>query len=496
MIPSDTPPLQPITPAYRVSILEAFQLAQLRSATLDILADVGVHCPSPLGLKIFAEHGGRVDFAAQIVKLPPDAVESAMSCAPRFYVMGARSPTHDLNLDGRSTYLATDGCGVETIDFATRQRRPSCKQDVAEMARVSDYLSSIGFYWPIVSAQDFPSTAPLHELDAAFNNTVKHVQSETIMGARMARYAVEMARVIAGDEQALRARPPLSLLVCCIAPLGLDADGIESALALAAAGLPVGFMSMANLGSTGPATPAGGLVVGDAEIVAALTLIQMAHPGAPVFHSMMPGIMHPRTGAYLATAWEGTLLYPVGVEMAHHWGVPSLAGVFATDAAVPGWQSAGDAASSLLLCALAGAETGSGLGLLESCRLLYPEAILLDSDIYHRIRVEAGGLDTRPAALALDVIRQVGPRGNFLKHPHTREGLRRLSFSELTSRPAPQGRYQDPIRLAQEKFKWILENHHPQPLEPMQQRELQRILETADKEFAQPAAPAAHQATA
>ena len=24
------------------------------------------------------------------------------------------------------------------------------------MARVSDYLSSIGFYWPIVSAQDFP----------------------------------------------------------------------------------------------------------------------------------------------------------------------------------------------------------------------------------------------------------------------------------------------------------------------------------------------------
>ena len=265
-----------------------------------------------------------------------------MSHAPRFYIMGARSRrSRPAPWMARRTYLATDGCGVETIDFVTRQRRPSCKEDVAAMARVSDYLTSIGFYWPIVSAQDLPSTAPLHELDAAYNNTVKHVQSETIMGAAMARYAVEMARVIAGDEAGMRRRPPLSLLVCCIAPLGLDRDGIESALTLAAAGLPVGFMSMANLGSTGPATPAGTLVVGDAEIVAALTLIQMAHPGAPVFHSMMPGIMHPRTGAYLATAWEGTLLYPVGVEMAHQWGVPSLAGVFATDAPVPGWQSAG-----------------------------------------------------------------------------------------------------------------------------------------------------------
>ena len=224
-------------------------------------------------------------------------------------------------------------------------------------------------------------------------------------------------------------------------------------------------------------------MVGDAEIVAALTLIQMQYPGAPVFHSMMPGIMHPRTGAYLGTAWEGTLLYPVGVEMAHHWGVPSLAGVFATDAAVPGWQSAGDAASSLMLCALVGAETGSGLGLLESCRLLYPEAIVLDSDIYHRVRLEAGGLDTSPAALALDVIRDVGPRGHFLKHSHTRNGLRDVSYSELANQPAPHGGYEDPVKLAQARINWILKNHHPEPLAPKQQRELQRILDAAEKEF-------------
>jgi trimethylamine--corrinoid protein Co-methyltransferase len=480
---SETPPLQPITPAYHVRILSDEQLQQLKSATLEILRETGVHCPSNKVLNIYAEHGAQVDFGAQIVKLPSDLVLKAMSRAPRFYTMGARSSAHDLKLDGKSTYLATDGCGVEVIDFATRQRRTSCKDDVAKMARMSDYLSSIGFYWPIVSAQDFPTTAPLHELSASYNNTVKHIQSETIMGEKLAYYAVEMARIIAGDAVTLRTRPPLSLLVCCIAPLGLDREGMESALVLAAAGQPVGFMSMANVGSTGPATLAGTLVVADAEIVAAMTLIQMAYPGAPVFHSMMPGVMHPHTGAYLATAWEGTILYPIGVEMAHNWGVPTLAGVFATDGQVPGWQSAGDGASSLMLCALAGADTGSGLGLLESCTLLYPEEILLDSDIYHRVRFEAAGLDTNPEAMALEVIQKVGPRGQFLRQRHTRDNLHRRIFSDLTAQPASDGSLRDPIEVAREKADWILANHHPEPLADAQQKELTRILNRADHEL-------------
>lgn len=193
--------------------------------------------------------------------------------------------------------------------------------------------------------------------------------------------------------------------------------------------------------------------------------------------------MHPRTGGYLATTWEGTLLYPIGVEMAHHWGVPTLAGVFATDGRTPGWQSAGDAASSLMLCALAGAETGAGLGLLESCSILYPESILLDSDIYHRVRTEAAGLDTSREEMALDVIKQVGPRGLYLKQRHTRENLKRRKYSELTTQAHPSGKMRDPVEVAREKVDWILSNHHPQPLDAAQQAELTRILAAADREI-------------
>ncbi len=480
MAESETPPLEPILPGYRLRILSDDQLEQLRSATLEILDEAGIHCPSEKALAIYAEHGAQVDFDDRIVKLPPEAVLSAMSRAPRFYTLGARSATHDLTLDGTAMYCATDGCGVETIDFETRQRRPSVKEDVAKMARVSDYLSSIAFYWPMVSAQDHPATAPLHEVEASFNNTVKHVQSETLMGEKTARYAVEMAKVITDNEKTLRDRPPLSSLICTIAPLGLDDGGMESALVFAEAGLPVGFMSMANAASTAPATSAGTIVVADAEIVAAMVLIQMAYPGAPTYHSLMPGITHPSTGAYLGC---DAIVYAVGVELAHMWGVPTLAGVFGTDAPEPGWQAGASEPAGLLLCALCGAETGNGMGLLEGSTLLYPEALLLDSHSYHQVRIEAAGLDTSPEALAVDVIKSVGPRGHFLAQRHTRDHVREWQLSELTFRPREGGGYEDPIQVAREKTEWILEHHYPEPLEDFQRRELSRILEAADREL-------------
>jgi len=479
---SKTPGLQPIVPSYHLRILSDDQLALFRSATLEILEETGIHCPSAKALSIYAEHGAQVDFESQIVKLPPHVVLEAMSHAPRYYTMGARSPAHDLKLDGTAMYCATDGCGTETIDFVTRQRRGSVKDDVAKMARVTDYLPSMAFYWPLVSAQDFPATAPLHEIDASFHNTVKHVQTETLMGEKTARYAVEMAQVIAGDEVTMRQRPPLSSLVCTIAPLAQDEGGMESALVFAEAGLPVGFMSMATAGSTAPATIAGTIAVADAEMVSAMVLIQMAYPGAPTYHSMMPGIMHPRTGDFLGGDWDAGMFYLVGTELAHMWGVPTLAGI-GTEAPTSDWESALGMAASILMCALCGAETASGLGLRETCTLLYPEALVLDSESYDTAQLYASGLDVNPDEFALEVIKAVGPRGHFLAQRHTRENMHRWQLSELVNQPSPKGGYRDPIEVAREKTDWILKNHHPKPLDEAQQVEFRRILQAAEQEL-------------
>jgi len=477
---SKTPAIEPITPAYRIRILNDEQLDQFRTNTFAILEKTGIHCPSERALKIYAEHGAKVDFNTQVVKLPSDVILDALSNAPRTYTMGGRTEAFDLDLSKNATFEATDGTGTKTIDYVTGELRSSIKDDVAKSARISDYLSSISFYWPMVSAQDHPATPSLHELDASFNNTLKHVQTPTVVEEITTRYAVEMAKVVAGNEETMRNRPPLSLLICTIAPLAMDAESMDSALVAAEAGLPVGFMSMPNTGSTSPATIEATLSQGDAEIVSAMVLIQMAFPGAPIYHSFMPGMTHPRTGAYYG---HDGYIYAMGVELAHMWGVPTLAGTFGGSASTPGWESAQGGAVASLLCSLCGAETGSGMGLLRGSTLLYPEGLVLDAEIYQGVRANAGGIDIDPDKMALDVIHAVGQRGHFLGQRHTREYMRKLNFSDVVYIPEKDGGYRDVLEVAREKTDWILMNHHPEPLSDSQQSELNRILQAADKEL-------------
>jgi trimethylamine--corrinoid protein Co-methyltransferase len=320
------PNIQPIQPKFHLEVLNAEQLAGIKSATLHILEHVGARFPSERALGVFAEHGAQVDAEGQIVRLSPELVIEALSHAPRVYALSGRAEGTDLLLDGTTSYFGTDGCGTLTVDFDSGEQRYSRKGDVAKMARVANYLSSISFYWPMVSAQDCGRLAPLHELDASFNNTVKHVQTETVMGEKPARYAVRMAEVIAGGRAKMRARPPLSSLICTIAPLGQDKEGIEAAMVFAEAGIPVGFMAMPNMGATAPAVPGGALVVGNAEVVSAMVLMQLVTPGAPVYYSLLASVMDPRSADYIVSIPVKYLCNVASVQLAHDWGVPALAG--------------------------------------------------------------------------------------------------------------------------------------------------------------------------
>jgi trimethylamine--corrinoid protein Co-methyltransferase len=477
---SETPPIEPLTPAYHLRMLSDEQLEKFKSSTFQILEKTGFHCPSERALNIYAEHGAEVDFENQIVKLSADVILAALAHAPRHYTMGGRSEAFDLDLSKTVTYEATDGTGTKTIDYKTRELRASIKDDVGKSARISDYLSSISFYWPMVSAQDHPIAPSLHELDASFNNTLKHVQTPTVVEEITARYAIEMAKVVAGSEEAMRRRPPLSLLICTIAPLAQDVGAMEAALVAAEAGIPVGFMAMPNTGSTAPATIAGTIVLGDAEILSAIVLMQMAYPGSPVYHSFMPGMTHPHTGAYYG---HESYVYAIGVELAHMWGVPTLAGTFGSGAQSLGWESGMGGGKTSLLCALCGAETGSGMGLVRGSTLLVPEALVLDTEQYRGIQADLEELNTAPEYMALDVIDVVGPRGHFLRERHTREYFRKLRFSDVVHVPAKEEKYRDPIEVALEKTDWILENHHPEPLSDNQQKELTKIIAAAEKEI-------------
>jgi trimethylamine--corrinoid protein Co-methyltransferase len=490
------PNIEPIRSKIHLEVLSADQVQAIQTATLHILEDVGVHIPSARALRVFAEHGAQVDRERQVVRLSPDLVKEALGHAPRSYTLSGRVPGTDLHLDGTASYFGTDGCGTLTADFETGEQRPSCKDDVARMARVADYLSSVSFYWPMVSAQDFGRLAPLHELDAAFNNTIKHVQSETVMGEKPARYAVRMAEAIAGDRERMQANPPFSVLICTIAPLGQDPEGIEAGMVYAESGIPVGFMAMPNMGATAPAAPGGALAVGNAEVVSAMVLMQLVSlaqrgSGAPVFYSLLASVMDPHTAEYIVAIPQKYLCNTAAVQLAHDWGVPILAGAFGMDAAEPAtWQIGRDHVYTALMVPLAGADLVTGGGMLKSSTLLVPEQIIYDDEIYHIHRVLAEGIDTSADGLALDVISAVGPRGasrrgHYLAQKHTRRHLRDIWIPELTHPRAPlDGSPLPDIRQrARAKLNRILAEHRPEPLDERVQAELRTILAAAEREL-------------
>ncbi|HSR21862.1 MAG TPA: trimethylamine methyltransferase family protein, partial [Anaerolineales bacterium] len=84
---SQTPSIEPIIPAYRLRLLDDAQLQRFQAGTFQILERTGFHCPSERVLKIYAEHGGRVDFKTQTVKLPSDVILGSLAHAPRHYTL-------------------------------------------------------------------------------------------------------------------------------------------------------------------------------------------------------------------------------------------------------------------------------------------------------------------------------------------------------------------------------------------------------------------------
>ena len=478
---SETPDIIPFTSPLKTGVLTEVELETLKEKTIYLLDEVGVHFPSSKALKIFADHGARVDMASEIVRIPPDLVKRALTTAPRSFVLGGREERFDLFLDGSCSYLSTDGTGVHVIDLETREKRASCKEDVALMARVIDALPLVSFYWPMVSAQDYGQTASLHQCHAGLTNTLKHVRGGTTMHPQLAQYVVDMATVVAGSDEARTQRPPICANICTISPLSHDKEGRESALVYAQAGIPISFMAMPTMGSTAPATPLGALVMGDAEVISAMVLIQLAYPSAPVFHAVFTSLMDPRTGEYISEV--PTSSYIMAKQLAHAWDVPCLGGARVSgDAPGLGWQSGYEVGLGSAMTAIVGGEICGLMGLVNSAMTLYPEEVILDHDAYYHVYEILNSKRITELDPSLDVIKDVGQRGHFLAQKHTRDHIRRFRISSLRDQKGPHNQPRDPREVALEKFKQIEESHHPQPLPKKVHTELDKILEAAERE--------------
>lgn len=472
-------------PKLQLKVLTPEDVRKIHDATLQIIEKVGVRFPSQRALTVWAENGAEIDREKMIVRAKPALIEQALDSCPPFYTLAARDPQQDLPLDGNHVYAGTDGCGVEVIDIHTGVKRTSELQDVRDIARIADATEEVAFHWVPVSAQDKPhQTRGLHEVRAIWGNSTKHVQTESIYNEREARAAIEMAALIAGGKDQLRKRPVLSLMQCTASPLGHDGGSLDAALLAAEAGIPTGFMTMAACLTTGPATMAGNLAVGNAEVIAATAMLQLAHPGAPVFYAAAQTASDLRNGAYTGGGPEDFLFGAATNVLADYYNIPLSMGSFATGAKEPNWQAGLENSLSTFMASLVMSDMLLGLGFLHGSRIWSFAEMMLDAEIFSIVHKMMQGIPVDAETLALEAIAAVGPGGNFLSQKHTRSHMRELFLPQFMDR-RPYTEWEtkkdDARDWALAKARKLLAEHQPDPLDAALDAELERIIAVEEK---------------
>jgi len=482
--------IKPISmkPELQIQFLSELDVKKIHEATLMVLETTGVRFPSEKALKIFAEAGAKVDFKEQRVKIPAKLLMETIAKAPRTYTMASTRGRRELDvvLNGEKTYLANAGTGMATIDINTRERRESVKQDVADMAKICDYLPSCSYYWPMVSAHDVPTALmPLHEVEASFNNTEKHVHIISSVKKAPSKFVVEMAKLIGGGGEQTKKRPPLSALICPVSPLNQDAESLEAGLVFAEAGLPVGVATMPTLGATAPASVAGTFVQGNAEILSTICYLQLVHPGAPCYYSFFSVTMNPLTGGSMSSSRMQHLLHAGISQLGHYYDLPVMCGFGSGDTQEPGtWRHGKESSVDAMFVFQTAPDMIPNMGLTELYTTLHHEAIILEDEVINSIKAMAKGIVVDDYTLAVDEISKTGPGGHYLASKYTVDNMRKLWNPGVSHQWSGQNNeFKDPHEMALEKARWILKNHQPTPLEDQIKAEMKKIIKAAETEL-------------
>jgi trimethylamine--corrinoid protein Co-methyltransferase len=467
-------------------LLPKEDLIKIHEASLQILEHTGM--AMPLGknrLNDLSDFGLTVDRKTNIVRFPRDIVENALQRTPDSYMLHARNPEHNLSLDGQHGYLCLDGTGLKVRNLDSGLIRNSTYNDLADAARVADFLPQISFLWPCVSAQDRPTaTQPLYELQALMNNSGKHIQAMTAVNPLTAKGTVEMAAAVAGGKAVLKKQPIISNFQSLISPLTCSANGMEAALVFAEAGVPVGFVTMQIGCATAPATMAGNIALGNAEILAGITFLQLFYPGTPCFYGSYATMMDLKTGGMTGGNPEDFLLQAAAIQLARHYKLPITIGTFGTGATVrDDWRRGVENAISGAVSLFARGDMICGAGLLEGATIFSYEQLIKDCEIYDILRVVSGGISVTPETLALDDIHHIGPQNHYMVSDHTLKHMHEIWQPTVKGRPAVNTPSYPGVSesdaTAAEKARHILKNHIPAPLENADQ--VQEILDAYDR---------------
>ncbi|MFC1968667.1 trimethylamine methyltransferase family protein [Chloroflexota bacterium] len=439
---------------------------KIHQTAMRVIQEVGSEVNSEAALGLFEGAGAYVDREKRLVRLPEKRVTELIELAPSEVRLCGQDEKHDVVLGGHRVHTGTGGTALYIYHPDTGQKEPAVLDDLKRIAKLVDQLDNIHLFM----LPTYPGDLPVEQVDAnrffgGLDNTTKHVMGGvyTLDGVKQ---VIRMAEVIAGSAERLRQRPLISMITCGISPLKIDKEYGDLVITIAKSGIPLVYPAEPLCGATSPVTLAGNLVVQIVDSLMGVMLTQITNPGTPVILGSVAASTDLRDLKYLAGSVEMGLLNAAGAQMAHFYKLPFYATGGMTDSKVLDAQSGYESAITSLLCALAGANfIHDAAGLMEFALTACYEKYVIDNEILGMVMRAVEGITVNDDTLAFDLIKQVGPGGNFVTAKHTRQFMRsehyQPSLSDRDSREEwEDGGGRTAWERAAERVKEIMADHN------------------------------------
>jgi len=474
----------------KLTVLTANEVYDIDQSTLEVLEKTGVKAYDPTAFDLFKKAGCETDKEKNLVKMPSHLVKESVKKAPSKFTLFARNPKNDVRIEPGSVCYGPMIGRINVLDLQTGEKRRTTLQDVGNLTRIASALEYYklphsGVMMPHIEGVP-DQVCHAHAYLTSVKNSEKVVKGTRRDGVK-AKDCIRMASVVAGCEpEGLRKKPNIFTTYNIVSPLSLQQRPTERLVEYGKYGLPVDITSEVQAGATSPVTLAGSMVVQNSEILAGVTLAQIANPGAPVFYGTASTIMDMHSGLITLGAVEAGLFNVATAQMAQYYGIPSRGTASNTESKILDIQAGYEKAVTMAMAALGGVNYIWYPGTMEFALTVSYESLVVDNEICGMVDRATKGILVDKGTLATELIESVGPGGQFLGEKHTVDYLKSEHyFPKLSDRRSrdqwKEAGARDLKEVARDEAKRILKEYSPAPLEKDTEAELNRIVKEIEK---------------
>ncbi len=470
-------------------LLSDQQIKLIHDKALAVLQTSGVKFESEEALNILQENGAEVNFETKVAKFNPQMVDEAIKKAPSTLQLYSRDGEPAAELGGNNVHFDPGSSLIRFMESDGKTVRSSESKDLVQISRVNDSLDNIALQSTAVVCYDVPkSIGDSYRLYLCLKNSPKPVITGafSVPGVRHMR---EMLAAVVGGYENLKEKPVAIFDICPSPPLKWTHISSQNIIDCARYGLPLETVSMPMPGAATPVTLAGSIVVHTAETLSGVVLAQCINPGTPVVYGGAPVHFDMHYGTTPLSAVEATMIAAGYAQMGKYFGMPTHTYAALSDSKVTDMQAGMETAMSGVIAQLAGINMISGAGGLDFVSSFSIEKLVIDNEICGSALRLNRGIDCSPESLAVDLINELGPGGNYLETEHTFKWFKKEPYipSPVIDR-RERGSWEaqgskDIFQRAREKVAEIKENHYPKMLDDARQARLDSVTGEIMKEL-------------